>query len=107
MPKGKNKQCRPARGQAAIPAQRRPPNLDLVRGIPGPADCRIRLARPTDEAAVRRLLPLAEPGIDEEGAMLARSPRLAAGILRGLRQGADAVLRDTNGRSLQDVFIGL
>jgi GNAT superfamily N-acetyltransferase len=78
--------------------------------MPGPTGWRIRLVRSGDVDAVRRLLPLAEPGLDEEGAMLAQHPGLAAGLQRALRHGPKALLlRDSAGavvrRSLQDVLI--
>jgi hypothetical protein len=86
--------CTTSAGDGAAPG----PVPDLVRGLPGPAGWRIRLARPRDVDAVQRLLPLAEPGLDDEGAMLAQHPGLAAGLQRALRHGPDALLlRDSAG----------
>ncbi|GIF01565.1 GNAT family N-acetyltransferase [Paractinoplanes rishiriensis] len=68
---------------------------DLRTGWPGPDGHRIQLAGPGDATAAGRLLTLAEHGLDQEAEMLARDPRLALGLQRGLSGGPDSLLRET------------
>ena len=68
-----------------MPTRHRPA-IDLKHGTVNGIGIRIRLARPADLAAVQRLLPLAEPTLAEEGAMMLDHPMLATAIQRALTQ---------------------
>jgi GNAT superfamily N-acetyltransferase len=67
----------------------------LLRGLPAPNRCRIRLAQAADVPAAARLLTFAEPTLDEEAELLGRSPWMAKGLLSGLNNASDGVLRHT------------
>ena len=83
MPKSKTRRKPPARRPSTV--ARRRPAVNLIEGVAGPAGVRLRLARPGDAEAVLRLLPLAEPSLAEEGAMMLEHPMLAAAIHSALQ----------------------
>jgi GNAT superfamily N-acetyltransferase len=83
----------------------------LLRGWPGPAGTRIRLAAPGDAAEVRDLLAFAELSFDQELEETIEAGTVVTTILTGLRAGMSQMLRPlaeaaAAGRP-QDAMIGL
>ncbi|WP_343948749.1 GNAT family N-acetyltransferase [Spirilliplanes yamanashiensis] len=106
MPKSKSRKRTPDRRRVAA-ARRLRPAVDLA-GLAGPSGYRIRLAQPADAAAVLRLLPLAEPTIGEDGALMLGSPMLAQGLLQAHRQRrTEPVLTGLGAKSADDLMMAL